>query len=615
MKHILKMAFFGILLMIAVIPLAHADITTDLQGYYRFEQNLLDSSGKGNNGTAIGSISYPAGYHIYGMHTNDAYSAVDIGNDASLSITGNLTLSLWVYPIDDSCGTFLISKAPSDYGEYTLFFSSSACDSYTGLFRNSYLAPVAGFPTQNAWTLLTVATNETETRIYFNESLIYSGAGIIADAPTSQNVLIGNLASEPAYGHDIIYDDVRIYNRTLTETDVVELFNFVPSTFLNVYDCGNLSFAGTTYNLLNDVNASGSCFLINSNNVTLDCHGHTILYAINQSGSGITADNVQYPIIRNCNVVKDSNEFTDNIGINLTSVYYGSIEDNTITSIDGARSHGIIATISEYNEIEDNTIRTASESSVGIILTYTANNNIIRNNVVHTDSWYGGEALLLYYSAEGNNVSDNILQSTQDYAVSIQEYSNGFFFNNLINGSTTPVQIIDSSAVFNTTKQSGTKIYPSGMLIGGNYYTNALGEGYSDNCADVNLDGFCDVAYDVLLDDECDGCSSNSDFLPYSTYYTTTPPIETIEINGTIGENEKISYSMCLNSEMLKNAYLSRAGNQTYERNQIIFCENGCIQTDTLTAECKISELNMVFVGIVFVVFLIIIVIALKKYI
>jgi Concanavalin A-like lectin/glucanases superfamily/Periplasmic copper-binding protein (NosD) len=614
MKHALKMVLFGMMALL-IIPLAHADITTDLQGYYRFEQNLLDSSGHGNNGTAINSISYPAGYHIYGMHTDNAWSAVDIGNDVSLQITGNLTLSLWVYPIDDSCRTFLISKAPSDYGEYTLFFSSSACDSYIGLFRNSYLAPVAGFPPQYGWTLLTVATNETETRIYFNESLMYSGAGIIADAPTIQNVLIGNLASEIAYGHDVIYDDVRIYNRTLTEADITELFNFVPPTSENVYDCGNLSFAGTTYNLMNNVTASGSCFLINANNITLDCHGKTIRYAINQSGSGITADTVQYPIIKNCNVVKDSNEFTDNIGINLTSAYYGSIENNNIISTDGARSHGLIAAISEYNEIEDNTIFTSSESSVGIILTYTANNNIITNNVVHTESWYGGEALLLYYSAEGNNISNNILESTQDYAISIQEFSSGFIFNNLINGSTTPIQIIDSSAIFNTTKQSGSKIYPSGSVIGGNFYADSSGSGYSETCADVDLNGFCDVAYDVVLDDECDGCSSNSDFLPYSTFYSTTPPIETIEINGTIGENEKISYSVCLSSQILKNAYLSRSGNQTYERNQIIFCDNGCFQTGSSTAECKISDFSTTIIGIVVVILLILTIILLKKYI
>jgi len=220
----------GILAIMLIVPMVHADITTGLQGYWKFDNNLRDETTNYNDGIAVNGISYLDGYMGKGVHTDSAYSAINVGNSSSLQITGDITISMWIYPEDDSCGTFLISKAPSDNGEYTLFFSTAVCDSYTALFRNSYSSGYGVFPTSNEWTMVTFRANSTDSSLLFNETLMYEGAGIVADTNSSAPVYIGNTPAETAYGHNVIYDEVRIYDRMLSYDDIQEIYEYNGTT-------------------------------------------------------------------------------------------------------------------------------------------------------------------------------------------------------------------------------------------------------------------------------------------------------------------------------------------------------------------------------------------------
>lgn len=265
MKNLSKMALFGILALL-IIPMAHADITTGLQGYWKFENNLRDSTDNFNDGVPINGFSYVDGYLGKGVHTDSPYSAINVGNGSSLQITGNLTISMWIYPEDDSCGTFLISKAPYDYGEYTLFFSTAVCDNYIALFRNGYSSSTLGYPPTGTWTLVTFETNETDSRLFFNDTMMYEGAGVIADTNSSVPVYIGNLPAEPASSHNVIYDEVRIYNRTLSTDDIDELWAYngttppttttttIPSNN-SLLPLSNLSISVITGNVIEPTNA------------------------------------------------------------------------------------------------------------------------------------------------------------------------------------------------------------------------------------------------------------------------------------------------------------------------------------------------------------------------
>jgi len=102
--------------------------------------------------------------------------------------------------------------------------------------------------------------------------------------------------------------------------------------------------------------------------------------------------------------------------------------------------------------------------------------------------------------------------------------------------------MIDSSVAaenyFNTTKQSGTRIYSNGDYIGGNYYTNSIGNGYSDNCSDSDYDGFCDDPLNLF-----NGLAW--DYLPYSDEYFSiilnSPPNQTTTNDPTPDFNFTVS--------------------------------------------------------------------------
>ncbi len=99
---------------------------------------------------------------------------------------------------------------------------------------------------------------------------------------------------------------------------------------------------------------------------------------------------------------------------------------------------------------------------------------------------------------------------------------------------------------WNTTQQTGTRIYSNGTNVGGNYYTNSMGNGFSDTCNDVDEDGFCDLGYNITNDVACTegvNCSTlNVDYLAYSDegIVDIEPPTATFTCSPssvTVGES------------------------------------------------------------------------------
>jgi hypothetical protein len=108
---------------------------------------------------------------------------------------------------------------------------------------------------------------------------------------------------------------------------------------------------------------------------------------------------------------------------------------------------------------------------------------------------------------------------------------NNYFDNNV------DVSIIDcwwnDRCVWNTTRQSGERIYGVGNEIGGNYwnsYSAYYNGSYADKCVDSEPDGFCDLPYDI--EERMSGGHGNwgTDYLPLSSKFptTTTTTIPTI---------------------------------------------------------------------------------------
>lgn len=250
--------------------------------------------------------------------------------------------------------------------------------------------------------------------------------------------------------------------------------------------CSELSTTGATYTLTSDIldSSTSYCMNISANNVTLDCQGNTIdgdgaaVYGIYINKSSATMTNIT---IKNCIIT----------GWDTANVYLENASGNTLTNM------------------------TSSSGDNGIYLYYSDSNNIsgikIENN---TD--YG-----IYLSNAGqsgpNLIYNNLFNNTNNTGFGGSVYTN----------------------YWNTTNQTGTRIYTTGTQIGGNYWINSTGNGYSDTCTDSNKDGFCDQNYTLN--------SQNIDYLPY--FNTDTLPPTITGINATpspcgFGENVTINVTV-----------------------------------------------------------------------
>jgi len=137
----------------------------------------------------------------------------------------------------------------------------------------------------------------------------------------------------------------------------------------------------------------------------------------------------------------------------------------------------------------------------------------------------GQRAFFLTTGCGYNEIYDNTMLAFSQNSIYISGTgtTGNIIYNNFIN--TTPDVGIGTNGInnyFNTTNTSAFNIM-GGPSIGGNYYATPAGDGFSQTCNDVDVDGFCD-------DNNTFALVNNVDQLPLSTYdldiYCTPPAID-----------------------------------------------------------------------------------------
>lgn len=208
--------------------------TSGLVAWYQYEQDTIDSSGMGNNGTAKSGFTYSSSA-IDGAHSgqfNGTGARVVVADNSSLDITENLTLATWVNVNSYANNPNLIAKSFNN--GYRLRVTSS------GVLE--LLLGTGGTPQQiystnlhvttGVWTHVaaTVSFNGTTATVVFylngmgethtvtNYSAIQSTVGplvlgIRSDADSTNEALNG------------LMDETAIYKRALSSAEIVQLYN------------------------------------------------------------------------------------------------------------------------------------------------------------------------------------------------------------------------------------------------------------------------------------------------------------------------------------------------------------------------------------------------------
>jgi hypothetical protein len=236
---------------------------------------------------------------------------------------------------------------------------------------------------------------------------------------------------------------------TLTFSESISISSNISTGNIEISSCGNLTEAGKTYILTEDIidNIDDVCLWLQNSNITLDCQGYSITQN-STSWAGITA--------------------------------YDPTETFTLTNLTVKNCK-----VYDYD----------AENNNGIDFEIT-NNSYIYNNTIE-NSYYA----LGFYEAFNNTIEYNIIKDAK-YAVYYNSANNHFFNNYFLVDNFTSEGSGWGTNYWNTTQQAGTRVYSNGTETGGNFwdeytYLTAVEDGWTvDN---LTLPEGCGVNDDILV--------------------------------------------------------------------------------------------------------------------
>lgn len=199
-----------------------ADPPTDMIGYYKLDGNASDSAGT-QDGTVNGATVTSDAIRGTAYEFNGTSDFINMGGGTTLS-PSNITVSAWIKPDDADGGRRVVAKDGANQA-YQMFLTSGDV-----VFRVWINGGVRGgaFSAVNLdeWQHVVGTYDGSEVVGYFNgiKTVITEQPGTIDE--DNGNFVIGKRSDDPQDYFDGIIDDVRIYSRALTESEVNQLYQW-----------------------------------------------------------------------------------------------------------------------------------------------------------------------------------------------------------------------------------------------------------------------------------------------------------------------------------------------------------------------------------------------------
>ena len=225
-----------LLALVTLVPSASpAQSAAGLVAGYAFNEGsgttAADASGSGLTGTLTNGAGWGTGRNAGGVLLDGVDDFVELGNPAPLQLTGSMTVSAWVnsaaFPVDDAA---IVSKRASgetgyqldttiDRGPRTLGFKLTNSSGGT-MFRYGATTLQA-----NTWYFVTGVydAGTSALHVYLNGQLddgTLLGTVTATQQNSTANVNIGRRPIGNTYNFNGRIDDVRIYGRALSQTEI-----------------------------------------------------------------------------------------------------------------------------------------------------------------------------------------------------------------------------------------------------------------------------------------------------------------------------------------------------------------------------------------------------------
>jgi len=192
----------------------------NLVASYSFENNVQDGSGKGLNGTIRGNPAFVEGIAGMALSFDGVNDYVDLGNNAAFDITEQITLSAWVNTNDTGNGqhnpyvgkgdqTYAIKHASSNTIEFFIFDAG---------WHTANVRVDSSF--NGEWHHVLGTYDGSELKTYVDGVLGATVAHQGSIEVQTHNLTIAMNSQETDRFYDGVIDEVKIYNRALSSSEI-----------------------------------------------------------------------------------------------------------------------------------------------------------------------------------------------------------------------------------------------------------------------------------------------------------------------------------------------------------------------------------------------------------
>ena len=203
------------------------DIDKSFVGYWNFENNVVDSSGQGNDGVIFGNPEFVAGRignTALKFSTNQDFVTIPASPDFS---TTSFTLAAWVkIPQSIPSGWRTIIEHNRSGNNWFGLWKSANGNKFHFRWGNNgnVTSDFSSIILPDIWYHVAATYNSIEkaTKLYLNGKLDKTIQNADTPEPSNSELRIGiNMANSEEFNG--IIDDVRVYNRVLNATEIEKL--------------------------------------------------------------------------------------------------------------------------------------------------------------------------------------------------------------------------------------------------------------------------------------------------------------------------------------------------------------------------------------------------------
>jgi len=230
---------------------------TDLVSYYKLDETIgstaTDSKGT-NTGTITGATINQTGKLNRAYDFNSVTNKIVINDSASLKQTANVAISFWLYMYALGSDAVIFSKGTgADASINGLRIATSnktmyLTDAGTNRLTYDYTSKIGG------WHFIVIDSNATGSYFYVDGALVTSGTSFGTFFNNAGNLQIGDPAYT-MYSHADSFngrlDEFSIWNRALTQTEILNLYNSGAGKSYNSSNSYSFLFSGAGLSSIN----------------------------------------------------------------------------------------------------------------------------------------------------------------------------------------------------------------------------------------------------------------------------------------------------------------------------------------------------------------------------